>query len=336
MSTPDTAVQSPAAWYGQDLANSDQWIREFTPTEIEELEAAASAVLASGKARTALTREDFSLPTLASSTREWLRELADGRGFMLLRGLPVERWGDDLASLAYLGLGLHLGTLASQNAAGDLLGHVRDTGADPNDPNVRLYRTNATQGFHTDGADVIGLLCLRTAKAGGESRIVSSITVFNEVLAARPDLVHLMFEPWHFDRQGEQAEGEDPSFAIPLCYWDGTHLRTFYIGWYIRDAQQHASVPRLTEAQETLLELIESTANRCALDMEFRPGDIQLLKNSSILHGRAAFEDWPEPERRRHLLRLWMNAHADFAEDGNIVQEVPTVAGRVSDEALLS
>lgn len=335
MSLPTHAVDSPAAWHGQDMAQRGDWIRLFTAAEISELEAAVTAARASGKPRDQLTREDFPLPRLAAESRHWLRELSDGRGFMLLRGLPVERWGDEVASLAYLGLGLHMGGLASQNAAGDLLGHVRDTGADPNDPSVRLYRTNAAQGFHTDGADVIGLLCLRTAKSGGESRIVSSITVFNEVLAARPDLVPLLFEPWHFDRQGEQGEGEPPTFAIPLCYWDGSHLRTFYIGWYIRDAQQHDSVPRLTDEQGTLLELIDAVANRCALDMEFKPGDIQLLKNSSILHGRAAFSDWPEPERRRHLLRLWINADTDFAADGNIVKAVPATAGHRSDEELL-
>ena len=335
MSLPSTAVESNAAWYGNDMAASGEWVRQFSDAEIAELESAVANAQASGKSRDELAAGDFPLPTLAAESHRWLRELADGRGFMLLRGLPVERWGDEFATLAYLGLGLHMGTLASQNAAGDLLGHVRDTGADPNDPNVRLYRTSAAQGFHTDGADVIGLLCLHTAKSGGESRIVSSITVFNEILTQRPDLVPLLFDPWHFDRQGEQAAGEDPSFAIPLCYWDGSNLRTFYIGWYIRDAQQHEQVPRLTPQQLELLELIDATADRCALDMEFLPGDIQLLKNASILHGRAAFTDWPEPERKRHLLRLWVNAHTEFPDDINVVQEVPTVAGKVSDEELL-
>jgi hypothetical protein len=317
------------------MAANTGWIRQFSAPEIAELEAAVEVAQATGKSRGELTAKDFPLPTLATESHRWLRELADGRGFMLLRGLPVEDWGDEKPTLAYLGLGLHMGTLASQNAAGDLLGHVRDTGADPNDPTVRLYRTSAAQGFHTDGADVIGLLCLHTAQSGGESRIVSSITVFNEIMKQRPELVPLLFDPWHFDRQGEQAEGEDPTFAIPLCYWDGSHLRTFYIGWYIREAQQHEQVPRLTAQQEELLDLIDAVADRCALDMDFQPGDIQLLKNASILHGRAAFTDWPEPERKRHLLRLWINAHTDLPDDTNIVQEVPTVAGRASDEELL-
>ena len=332
---PERPVESPAAWYGSDMLRQTDWIRPFTEAEVAELDNAVHEVMGLGKPREELTRADFELPLLHQQTRRWLAELAQGRGFMLLRGLPVQEWGREFSELAYLGLGLHMDALASQNAAGDLLGHVRDTGADPNDPNVRLYRTNAEQGFHTDGADVIGLLCLQSAQSGGESRIVSSVTVFNEVMKARPDLVPLLFEPWHFDRQGEQAEGEPPTFAIPLCYWDGHTLRTFFIGWYIRDAQQHPDVPRLSAEQHALLELIESAADRCAMDMEFQPGDIQLLKNSSILHGRAAFTDWPEPQRKRHLLRLWVNADADFADDGNIVREVPTVAGKASDETLL-
>jgi len=316
------------------MAAREDWIRVFSEAEIAELDAAAEAAAAGGKPHSELGREDFPLPQLAAETRDWLRELDRGRGFLLLRGLPVENWGREKSELAYLALGLHMGGLASQNAAGDLLGHVRDTGADPDDPGVRLYKTSVAQGFHTDGADVIGLLCLQGAKSGGESRIVSSITVFNQVQARRPDLP-LMFENFHFDRQEEQAEGEPPTFAIPLCYYDGERLRMFYIGWYIRDAQRHAGVPRLTGPQLELLELIESLADECALDMDFQPGDIQLLKNSSILHGRAAFEDWPEQGRKRHLLRLWINADTAFEDQGNIVKAVPTKAGVTSDADLL-
>jgi hypothetical protein len=318
------------------MATTDCWIESFSDDEVAELEGAARAAAASGKSTGALSREDFALPRLASRCREWLRELDQGRGFLLLRGLPVERWGRELSEYAYLGLGLHLGSLGAQNAAGDLLGHIRDTGEDPDDPAVRLYKTRRAQPFHTDGADVIGLLCLQRAKSGGESRIVSSVSVFNRVLETRPELVPLMFQPFHFDRNEEQAEGEDPTFAIPLAYYDGSYLRMFYIGWYIRDAQRHASVPRLTEQQRDLLDLIDSTADELALDMDFQPGDIQLLKNSTMLHGRSAYEDWAEPGRKRHLLRLWINAASTFEDEGNVIKTSPTKAGVASDAELLS
>lgn len=333
---PGNPVQCPQAWLGSDMAATDTWIRPFSEAEIEELEQAARGALAQGRELAALRREDFDLPLLSARCREWLQELDQGRGFLLLRGLPVQRWGLQLSQLAYLALGLHMGSLGSQNAAGDLLGHVRDTGEDPDDPSVRLYKTNRAQGFHTDGADVIALLCLQGARSGGQSRIVSSVSVFNRILATRPDLVPLMFQPFHFDRNEEQAEGEDPTFAIPIAYYQNGVLRMFYIGWYIRDAQRHASVPRLSAQQLELLDLVEATADELALDMDFQPGDIQLLKNSTILHGRSAFEDWDEPARRRHLLRLWINADSVFQDEGNIVKAVPTRQGVTSDAELLA
>ena len=333
---PVSPIRSPQAWRGFELAGDASWIRVFSESEINELESAARQALLSGKTTDDLSRQDFALPTLGNTCREWLQELDRGRGFILLRGLPVESWGRDISELAYLGLGLQMGGLASQNAAGDLMGHIRDTGENPDDPAVRLYKTRRAQGFHTDGADVIGLLCLQSARDGGESRIVSSVSVFNHILETRPDLVPLMFQPFHFDRNDEQAEGEDPTFAIPLAYYDSGKLRMFYIGWYIRDAQRHPSVPRLTAEQVELLDLIESTADQLALDMDFQPGDIQLLKNSTILHGRGAYEDWDDVARKRHLLRLWINADDVFEDQGNVVKAVPTKRGVTSDANLLS
>jgi hypothetical protein len=318
------------------MAPSNSWIRAFPQAEIAELEAAATSAMQSGKAVLDLRQGDFHLPLLKKVSQEWLEELNNGRGFMLLRGLPVDEWGFELSQCAYAGLGLNLGILASQNSAGDVLGHVRDTGADPKDPLVRLYKTNQAQGFHVDGADIISLLCLRGARSGGKSRIASSVSIFNTILERRPDLVPLMFEPFHFDRQEELAAGEDPTFAIPLTYYDGDNLRMFYIGWYIRDAQRHEHVPRLTSTQQELLSLIDSVADELALDMDFQPGDIQLLKNSTILHGRSAFEDWPDVSMRRHLLRLWINPYNEFEDHGNIVKDNPTAPGAVSDADLLA
>lgn len=334
---PREALEIPAAWRGRELSQRDDWIWHFDESAVTELEAAARAALATGKTLDGLARDDFALPKLASSIDGWLDELDRGRGFLLLRGLPVDRWGDEISRRAYLGLGLHMGSLSSQNAAGDQLGHVRDTGADPDDPAVRLYKTRKAQPFHTDGADVIGLLCLRTAKRGGTSHIASSISVFREIQQRRPDLVPLLFEAFHFDRNEEQAEGEAPTFQLPICHFDGQRLRTFYVGWYIRDAQRHPSVPRLTPPQRELLDLIDALAAdpELRLDMDFQPGDVQLLKNSSILHGRGEYEDWDEPARKRHLLRIWVSARSGFSGSDALVQGVPAKSGVASDAAAL-
>jgi len=330
----DRPVEGPAAWRGEEQGRPSEWTLPCPATLADEIEAAARHAGATGKSLDRLERSDFPAPSLPGLASRWLRDLDEGRGFLLLRGLPVARWGDELSAIAYVGLGLHMGTLVSQNAAGDLLGHVRDTGADPSDPSVRLYKTRERLGFHTDGADVIGLLCLRTARRGGTSRIASSGTVFNEIRRRRPDLVPLLFEPFHFDRNEEQGPGEPPTFTLPLCHWEGDRLRTFYIGWYIRGAQRHASVPRLTDRQHALLDLIDAVAADPAvhLDMELVPGDVQLLKNAAILHARTEFEDWDEPARKRHLLRLWVTADRGFQDGDALVRGgIPRQPGARSD-----
>ena len=253
---------------------------------------------------------------LAPSLERWLDDLEHGRGFLLVRGVPAQRYGEAAATLAYWGLGLHLGTPVSQNAAGDRLGHVRDAGLERRDPTLRLYRTREQLGFHTDGADIIGLLCLRTSKSGGASRIVSSVTVFNEVLRRRPDLAPVLFRDfyWHYFEPQMPAPVH---FVRPICSRKGGGLNTFFIPWYIRRAQELPDVPPMTAEQAAAVELLEATANDPSLylDMEFLPGDIQLLKNSVILHKRTTYEDWEDPARRRHLLRLWLSA-PDF-DDGD-------------------
>jgi hypothetical protein len=300
----------PAAWLGKSLRDTDEWVHRLSAAELADLDRAVARAQASGKPLLAITREEFPLGELAHAVALWSDELAHGRGFVLVRGVPVDRYSEDEAALAYWGLGLYLGSAVSQNSAGDLLGHVRDVGADPDDPDVRLYKTRVALSFHTDGADIIGLLCLKQGRSGGRSLIVSSTTVYNEILRRRPDLVELLYQPWHHDAHGQQLEGRKPYFMLPICAPTPGGLRMFYLDWYIRQARRHPEVPPLTAPQEELLELITELANDpdLHLAMDFEPGDIQLLNNAVALHARTAYEDWPEAERKRHLLRLWLAA----------------------------
>jgi hypothetical protein len=310
------SIDSPAVWTGAAMAPRRDWVHVLTSEEVADLDRAVAHARALAKPLEALTRDDFPLTALARTSERWLDTLERGAGFLLVRGVPVERYGERDATLAYWGLGLHLGTAISQNAAGDRLGHVRDVGATKRDPTMRLYKTREQLGFHTDGADIIGLLCLRPAKSGGTSRIASSAAIYNEILRRRPDLAAVLHEPFPFDRNGEERPAEPPYFTIPLCRYADGWLRTFYIGWYIRDSQRHASAPRLSAAQREAIDLIDEIAADPAihLDMEFRAGDIQWLKNSVILHARTEYEDFPEPERKRHLLRLWLTSRRAFAD----------------------
>ena len=309
-------IESPAVWTGPAMAGRRDWIHTLAPEEVADLDRAVAHARALGKPLEALTRGDFPLGPLARTAERWLDALESGAGVVLVRGVPVERYGERDATLAYWGLGLHLGSAISQNAAGDRLGHVRDIGAAGRDPSVRLYKTRERLGFHTDGADIIGLLCLRPAKSGGTSRIASSAAIYNEILRRRPDLVPVLYEPFPFDRNGEERPGEPPFFTLPLCRHADGWLRTFYIGWYIRDSQRHASAPRLSTAQREVIDLIDEIASDPAiyLDMEFRAGDIQWLKNSVVLHARTEYEDYAEPERKRHLLRLWLTSRRACAD----------------------
>src|SRR5688500_1231523 len=302
-------VAGKAVWNGRELPRRDDWIRHFSADELSDIAAAVHSFIKTGLALQSVSREHFPLPRLGPVLREILAELLEGRGFILLRGLPVERMTREEQAIAYLGLGSWLGGFRSQNAKGHLLGHVKDLGLDIQDPRVRYYQTNRGLEYHTDSADVVGLLCLQSAKAGGESYLASSMTVYNEVLARRPDLVPALFEPYPTDRRGEVPEGMQPWFDIPIFHRHAGKLSCIYVRQYIESAQQHfPEARRLTSAQYEAMDLMDELCNDPALHlaMDFRPGDVQLLHNHQILHSRGDFENWPEPGRHRHLLRMWV------------------------------
>lgn len=307
---PSAAISHPANWYGPAMAaDPSLWLVEFSPVDVAELESAAQIARREGIALAGLTRESFPLPGLAERISRWRQMLASGRGFLCLRGLPVEAWGDELASYIYWGLGHHIGAPGAQNAAEELLGHVIDYGEEADNPAVRRYRTSGNIDFHCDAADVVGLLCLRTARTGGQSRIASSVTIFNEIVARGPDLVPRLFQPFRLDRRGEEGEGEAPTLDIAPCAFAGGQLRTFWHSEYFRSAVRHQGVPPFTAEEEALLELYDQLAAspEIYLDMWLQPGDIQLISNHTVVHARTAYEDYPEPGRRRHLLRLWLS-----------------------------
>lgn len=309
-------ITGPTAWTGAELARSEEWIHRLSPEEVEAAIRIGTEACATGRRASELTSKDLSLGALGPPVRRWRAELQRGRGFVLVRGLPLDRLSAEEAAAVYWAIGLGLGTPVPQNVQGELLTDIRDTGADPDDPSTRLYKTRAEQDFHTDGADIIGLLCLATSRSGGASRIVSSVSVYNQILRRRPELAPVLFEDfyWHYF---EPTMEKPVHFVRPICARRGGRLNTSFIPWYIRRAQELPGVPPLSSAQAQAIEAVEQAANDPALslDMEFRPGDIQLLKNSVILHKRTAYEDWDEPQRKRHLMRLWLAA-PDF-EDGD-------------------
>ena len=302
---------SAAAWYGPDIAKRDDWLMPLGSADVAEIEAATRALVARDADIAVLAPQDFPLPTLGARLRSRVDdEVLNGRGFLLLRGLPVERWSMREAATAFFGLGAHLGSARSQNGKGHVLGHVQDLGLDVKDPNVRIYQTHERQTYHTDSCDIVGLLCLKTAKSGGLSALVSSTTIFNEMRRRRPDLLKLLFQPIATDRRGEVPEGQKPFFEIPVFNWHLGYLTAIYQRQYIDSAQRFPEAPRHTPELVEALDMFDALANDPALYTftEFKPGDVQLVHNHTMLHDRTGFDDWPEPERRRHLLRLWLAA----------------------------
>jgi hypothetical protein len=300
-----------AAWYGPEMSKRSDWAMPLTYAEVAEVESATKVLAAREADIAAIRAADFPLPTLGARLKARVdAEVLNGRGFLLLRGLPVERWTMRESATAFYGLGAHLGSARSQNGKGHVLGHVQDLGLDVNDPNVRIYQTHERQTYHTDSCDIVALLCLKTAKSGGLSALVSSTTIFNEMRRQRPDLLKLLFQPIATDRRGEVPEGQKPYFEIPVFNWHKGFLTAIYQRQYIDSAQRFADAPRISPQLKEALDLFDALTNDPRLHhfMEFKPGDVQLVHNHTMLHDRTSFVDWPEPGRRRHLLRLWLAA----------------------------
>lgn len=306
---PTAPVLCEAAWRGDELPPLAELACTLDEAEVAELQAAVTTAENRGVPVRELTAEDFPLPRLAGRFPVWRETIKRGLGFQVIRGVPVAGWTQSQSEIFFWCFGLHLGRPGEQNPEGHLLGHVIDTGAQQQDENARLYKTAANIDYHCDAADVVGLLCLNKAKQGGESRIVSSVAVFNELLRRRPDLIARLFEPVHLDVRDKGVNEVGSSLQVPpCCYADGV-LRTFYHADYFRSAVRHDDVPPLTPREQELFATYEAIAMEegMYLDMDLQPGDIQLLSNHSNLHARTEYEDHADPARKRHLLRLWLS-----------------------------
>jgi hypothetical protein len=303
------AVTGPSVWYGPEISSRNDWIYQLTAEDVGEVERAMAPLVSAQADIAQIKRQDFELPQLGPKLRSICDDVMNGRGFALVRGLPVEQWSMRQSATAYFGIGTYFGNARSQNGKGHVLGHVRDLGRDGvNDPTARIYQTTERQTFHTDSCDVVALLCLKTAKSGGASSLASSMTIYNEMLKRRPELLPCLFEAMHTDRRGEVPTGQNPWHDIPVFNWHEGHLSALYARRYIESARRFSEISELTETQRAALNLVDELANDPAinLQMAFEPGDMQWVHNHTMMHDRTAFEDWPEIEKKRHLLRLWL------------------------------
>lgn len=316
-------IVDPAGWYPEDLKGTDAWIYRLSAEEIAEVEAAVAGIEARGLELRDVGKDDFPLPTLLLGLAEIRDEIVNGRGFAVIRGLPVDGRSRFQAAAAFWGIAAHVGRAISQNGKGHLLGHVKDMGRRLDDPTTRAYHTDEALAFHCDRCDILSLCCVQPAKAGGEHRICSSVSIYNEMLKRRPDLAETLTFRFYRSRRGEIPPGEtepwvrQPVFSIKDGYFaargaGGTILRT----------QKLPGVPRLTETQLEAIRMFEALAQELALDIEFEKGDISFVLNHVTQHARTKVDDWLEPERKRHLLRLWLDTGGARPLEESVAREI--------------
>jgi hypothetical protein len=291
-------ARGPSVWRGENQQRQ-QWVVPLDPEDCLELIRSAEALR--GRPLDSIRREDFPVARVTGKLARVAEELERGTGFVLLRGLPAATVPEDVLQIVYWGIGAHLGIGVSQSASGDRLGHVFDRRSAPDG---RYYTRGGPLVFHMDPVDVVGLLCLRPAKSGGASRIVSAGELHNIIRDERPDLLQCLYRGFHNSRRGH---GEaTPSERVPVFAQGQYGVECYLLPVTIEQATEEGC--SLTALEEEALDFVEQVANRPGvfLDMDFQVGDIQFLSNRTILHSRTDYVDFPEAERRRHLWRLWL------------------------------
>lgn len=327
MTRPPKSIQEKSTWLGSEIIQqSNKWIWQLNDEEINTLEMACNNFLEQNDSLENIKETNFVCPSLKGKLQKIQDDLTNGTGFKLIRGLDVSHYSRLEIATIFMGIGSHIGSPRSQNANGHLLGHVRDVGNNAQDTNTRIYQTNERQTFHTDSCDVVGLICLKTAKRGGESLLVSAESIYNKMMRINPYLTSLLFEPIATDKRGEVELGEKPYFSIPVFSWYNDRLTVIYQRQYIDSAQRFDDVKKHSVDLVKALDLFDSLANDPSLNfsMQLQPGDIQLVHNHSLLHDRRDFEDWPLQSERRHLLRLWLTVPNDRELPSSFTQRFGT------------
>ncbi|MEP6968550.1 MAG: TauD/TfdA family dioxygenase [Pseudomonadota bacterium] len=300
-------------WRAEDVADPAAWTEMLTAAEIAEIDTALAHARARSPDLLDVGKADFPLPTLSARLGAIERELIDGRGFVVIRGLPRDRYSNDDLCLAYWGIGAHLGRPWPQNHHGHLLGDVTDQGKALDDPTARGNELGGIGlDFHCDGSDLVGLLCLRNGASGGASAVCNSVALHNTLVRERPDLARELYKPQPYDLRGEERPGARGWYELPVFTDLDGRLFVRLIGAYILASQRHADAPRLTPAAREALDWMQDRAQSGAFSvvMDFRPGDMQFINNYHVLHGRAPYVDDRAAGQVRHLKRLWLETDA--------------------------
>jgi plasmid stability protein len=322
-SQPETAntpgpIDHSSAWRASER-DRDSFVISLQAHHLAALDAALRAAQQVSDDAESITRELFDLGAIEADVAAWRDEVMNGGGLVILGGFPVERYSRHELGMIHFGLGTHFGTAMSQSVMGDRLGHVVNVGG--KDPKERAYRNSTELDMHTDACDVVAMMCLQQAQSGGYSGYVSAISIYNEILARRPELLPVLFEGFHYHRFGEEAPGESPvtEDRIPVFSFRDGLLSVNYLRSYIEMAAEYLQAP-LSAEQVAALDLVDeiATDERFALKFITRPGEAVFFNNLTVLHNRSAFEDSAVEAEKRHLLRLWLVAHEPRPVNDNL------------------
>ncbi len=308
MRTPHV-LELQSDWRGPQFADPSTYTETLSGTEVEELDSAMRVARSRSCDLLDIGREDFPLPSLSQRLADIEQELMRGRGFVLIRGIPRERYTNDEMCLLYWGIGAHLGNPWAQNHKGHVLGDVTDQGKRPNDPTSRGNELGSIGlPYHTDGSDLVGLMCLQRPAEGGLSTVCNAVAIHNDLVRESPDLAAALYEPLPYDFRGEQRLGGRPYYLVPVFTECDERLFVRYIRPYILASQKHPDAPRITPFAERAMQRLDELTQdpRYEVFMDFEPGDIQFINNYHVLHGRTAYRDDPQSGRIRHLKRLWL------------------------------
>ena len=306
----ETKAQALTGWLATDVQKDTSWQITLTATQVAGFKFALEYAQAKQKPLLQMTKRDFPLPPVCREVLANALALTQGPwGFCLLKGFPVGEWSEAQTRLAYWGIGLYLGVARPQNINSDYMSDVRDAGGQYHVKGGRGYNTNAKLDFHIDSGDVVGLLCRRTAKFGGQSKITSSKAIYQAVKRIAPSLVPVMHEPMAFSWQGAMASADPPSYQCPVadCKDDYFAFR-FNLKNILAAQRDFPELSRLSANQQRLIDLVESLFPdpTFCYSMELEEGDLQIVNNYHVIHSRTEFEDHDDPDQKRHLLRLWL------------------------------
>jgi len=309
-------LETACEWRAADIG--DDYVVTLTEAHVAELDAALVNAEAATDDVLDITRADFPLPTLAPVLAEITDELINGKGVVLIRGLPVERYSKERASSIYWGIGAHLGDPWPQNAKGHLLGDVTDQGRAVDDPTARGNEIGGVPfPFHSDGSDLVGLFCLDAGAGGGASLVANVVSIHNELVHTAPELAAELYAPFPYDLRGEQAPGARSWYEMPIFNRRADRLFVRYIRPYIISAGRHADAPPVSAAAREAMDRVDAL---CAdpdfhVSMTMQPGDMQFVNNYHVLHAREGYTDDRANGRVRHLKRLWLETDLLADED---------------------